>query len=585
MTTLLEPFAGEKPKEPARTKKRRTKIWVWSIVGALVLILGTVITLQLLYPKEQALPFAEINGESVGWQSYSEITQRTQQAADSATISIEAPMGKSTSDSLENFGATVDPDATFKTLSDYPQEQRFIPFSILFQRPQVTALTATFDTARLTERTAAAAKELSVTPTDAKLTVTGTDVTVSAEKSGQKVDASALAQQLEDTPIAFGGTTAVDANATEEQPQITAQALSQVQQEAAAIVKRPTVIEGAQEPIKVEPKQVADWISVDTGGDKPALTANQDAIRAYVDGLNKELSSEGKADVVTVVDGEETKREKGEPAAILATDQLVQAISDNVLKDAPKLTIGAQLTVTELPAIYNETFTHSEKGLQAYVDTLGRDMNVTVSLQQLEGEKWSASTRGSESRVSASDYKLFVALYLFDQINKGKMSWGDQVPGQGTDVAGCFDRMTVDSTNPCAEEWLREFGRDNVNKFIWDKGFSRATKFSTDGSATVTSANDLTKFMVGMYNDTLVSGANKDRLITNLGRHPFRYGIPTGSSGAVYDKVGFLWDYVNDSGIVVHPGGDYVITVMTKGQSYAKIAEITRTVEDIMYGG
>jgi len=51
----------------------------------------------------------------------------------------------------------------------------------------------------------------------------------------------------------------------------------------------------------------------------------------------------------------------------------------------------------------------------------------------------------------------------------------------------------------------------------------------------------------------------------------------------VHDKVGFLWDYVHDTAIVNHPKGNYVMTIMTKGQSYAAIAAVTREVERIMY--
>ena len=72
-------------------------------------------------------------------------------------------------------------------------------------------------------------------------------------------------------------------------------------------------------------------------------------------------------------------------------------------------------------------------------------------------------------------------------------------------------------------------------------------------------------------------------LLEKMGRQLYPYGIPAGSKGKVYDKVGFLWSYIHDTGIVYHPKGTYVLTVMTSGYSYAKIAEITRQVEAIMY--
>jgi hypothetical protein len=92
--------------------------------------------------------------------------------------------------------------------------------------------------------------------------------------------------------------------------------------------------------------------------------------------------------------------------------------------------------------------------------------------------------------------------------------------------------------------------------------------------------------MIGLDNSTVVKGANRDRLLYNLARQPYKYGIPTGSSvpaNQIYDKVGFLWDYVHDTAIVPHPRGAYVMTIMGKGQGYGGIAAVAREIERIMY--
>lgn len=89
--------------------------------------------------------------------------------------------------------------------------------------------------------------------------------------------------------------------------------------------------------------------------------------------------------------------------------------------------------------------------------------------------------------------------------------------------------------------------------------------------------------MIGLEQGTLMSSAHRDRLLYSLSHHPYRYGIPTGSKGQVWDKVGFVLDYINDTAIVHHPNGTYVMTIMTEGQSYAAIAAMTRDIERIMY--
>jgi hypothetical protein len=230
--------------------------------------------------------------------------------------------------------------------------------------------------------------------------------------------------------------------------------------------------------------------------------------------------------------------------------------------------------------IFNSKYTTTQAGLQAYVTDTANAKNMYISITQLDGEKWSAAARNNISIPSGSTYKLFVALVLFDRIDKGEIHWND--PMLDTTVAGCFERMTVASTNPCAEKWIAEFGRQYINDFVHARGFSAGTSFTT-GSANQTTADDLTKYMTGLNDGTLVAGSNRDRLLDSLGRHPYRYGIPTGSAGGVHDKVGFLWDYVHDTAIVNHPKGNYIMTIMTKGQSYAAIAAVTRAVERIMY--
>jgi hypothetical protein len=175
---------------------------------------------------------------------------------------------------------------------------------------------------------------------------------------------------------------------------------------------------------------------------------------------------------------------------------------------------------------------------------------------------------------------LFVAKWLFDQMDKGAIHWDD--PMLDTNVSVCFDRMTIASTNPCAEAWLAQAGRANFNQYIYGLGFSQGTNFNMP-IATHTTADDLQRMMLGIYNGSIIDGAHKDRLLHSLSVHPYRYGIPTGSAGQVWDKVGFLWDYVHDTAIVRHPQGTYVMTIMTKGQSYATIAALTREIERIMY--
>ncbi|MNL28162.1 hypothetical protein D3C87_1497930 [compost metagenome] len=160
------------------------------------------------------------------------------------------------------------------------------------------------------------------------------------------------------------------------------------------------------------------------------------------------------------------------------------------------------------------------------------------------------------------------------------MRWSDSI--RGYDMAACLEKTIVLSANECAEELLGKFGRTNINNFLYGRGISRTTTF-TNPTATQTSAADLNRLMIGIHNGSLLSGDDQTNLLEKMGRQIYRRGIPAGSIGTVQDKVGFLWDYLNDSGIVRHPKGTYAMTILTKGSSWENIAQITRDVEGIMY--
>ena len=172
-------------------------------------------------------------------------------------------------------------------------------------------------------------------------------------------------------------------------------------------------------------------------------------------------------------------------------------------------------------------------------------------------------------------------MLLFKKINAGEINLTDSI--QGTDVTNCLRKTIVLSANECSEQWIKEWGRRNVNSKLYGMGFSTATNFAAS-DATHTSAADLQKLLIGLHNRSLFNSSDASHLLGLMKQQVYRRGIPAGSKGVVADKVGFLWGYLNDAAIVYHPKGTYVLVIMTNNQSWARIAEITRQIEKIMYG-
>ena len=88
--------------------------------------------------------------------------------------------------------------------------------------------------------------------------------------------------------------------------------------------------------------------------------------------------------------------------------------------------------------------------------------------------------------------------------------------------------------------------------------------------------------MEGIYNGNLVDEQNRHKMLDMMRRQIWRKGIPSGTAGWTSNKVGFLWNYVHDVGVVHHPHGTYILAIMTKYANYGIIAKITTELENFM---
>jgi vancomycin resistance protein YoaR len=558
--------------------KKHHRVILWIVGCVLVVVIGV----QLAYPRDRALPLASIPGKTLSFATYDESAKAIEEAFNNSRIKLVVGADKEEEFDIKTVGAEPDTERMIARLRDYELWQRFIPGSILWQPAQLSTADVYFANTQFTKFIDTVSKELSFAPTNARLALDKGRVVASEAIEGSEVSSKGLLEVMSEAPIILGRTTVISVPAERVPAELGSHDLEQVRGQAEAALAHTVAITANDERFLPSKDEVASWILLTT--DKKGqvtLTVDKPRVKSYIAGLNKKVGTPAGQTNITIVDGRETGRTTGKSGRAINSDSLIKELSAALLKAEPReIELAASFVTIKPSVIYNSKYTATEAGLQAYANDVARTRNMHISIQQLTGEKWKVNARATESIPSASTYKLFLALVLFDRIDKGEIKWTD--PMLDTTVAGCFERMTVASTNPCAEKWIAMFGREYINKFIYARGFSKGTSFTT-GGANQTTAADLTKYMIGLNNGSLVSGANRARLLDSLGRHPYRYGIPTGSAGVVHDKVGFLWDYVHDTGIVQHKRGTYIMTVMTKGQSYAAIAAVTREVERIMY--
>lgn len=541
---------------------------------------AAVAAVQLLYPTDYALPFSSAYGERVGLLRHDSVTGVLTRRFLQTQITLVAGTSKVTTP-LINTGAELSGDRMAYMLEEYPFWQRFIPFSLVWKQPKAGIPIIEFNARVLAKFSETKSKELTSRPTNAYLAIQDGRLKAIDDAAGYKTDTNAISTALQEKVSDLGGTYNVPVATTKQPAATTSADFIEVKSQAEVALSRHVSISIDGQTFSPSDKEIASWLFIGLNAKKHAdLEFRKAAFNTYIDTLDKKVGRSAGTTSVTFVDGTEKSRIVGTPGLAITRDPLRGQIAAWLLTGDGTSLFTASLHEVSPGIVVNNKYTSSQKGLQAYLNDAAKRMDVHIAIQQIGSNNWHASVRSGDGIPSASTYKLYIAKWLFDRMDEGKVHWTDSI--LDTNVSGCFDRMTIASTNPCAEEWLRQIGRTNLNNYIYSLGFSHGTSF-TLSDATHTTANDLLKMMRGINDGTLMHGSNRDRLLHNLNIHPYRYGIPTGSKGIVYDKVGFLWDYVHDAAIVRHPKGVYCMVIMTKGQSYKTIASLTRDIEEILY--
>ena len=182
--------------------------------------------------------------------------------------------------------------------------------------------------------------------------------------------------------------------------------------------------------------------------------------------------------------------------------------------------------------------------------------------------------------TSASTYKIFVAYAMINDVETGRRTWSSAINGTTWDT--CLSRMIINSDNACPEAYLASIGYSKFNEIVQSLGVSGKTAFQPYDMRTT--AGDLALVLQKLYQGELMSEENKFKLLDLMSRQIYRQGIPTGVGGAgvVYDKVGFMDDLLHDAAIVHSDAGDYVLVIMTNGESWEYIAQVAAYVNGML---
>lgn len=551
------------------------------VIGSFIAVMLLSVAIQLVYPYGRALPLASVAGQRVGMQERPAITLAIQENFARATATLKAGTVEKT-DAVANLGARVNADEMSSHTVDYPLMYRFAPLSLLWYQPGLDRYQLEFDDSRLDEMSREYAKVLSYQPVDAGLTLDRGELEVSQAKSGQSVSAKAIRDQLSATSYRWDNTV-IELTAETEEPVVSDASVADIRSQAETVLDQDITIVVEGREFAPDRATIASWLTLDkskTGS--LTLTSDPKTLSAYATSIAGQTAAKPTEAVVTTVDDRETKRQPGKPGrGIMPAELAAQLAAAIETPQSTPVNLALQRKPIEPPVRYIRNYTNSQAGLQAYAKDTAGSGDIQIAVRQLDEGRWSADGDADASIPSASTYKPLLMLRVFEDIKDKKLRWNSKIAEET--IQQCFERMIVMSANECAEKLIDRYGVRELTDYLHGRGFSRGTGF-TFSEATQATASDLARFMVGLEEGDLFQRGHRGMMLEKMGRQIFRQGIPAGTNAKTFGKVGFLWDYLHDMAIVDHPKGTYVLVVMTKGESWQKIASITRDIESILYG-
>lgn len=556
--------------------KRRLAREILAVAGIISFI---IVLLQVTYPTNRTLPFtrvADVNIGSLTKRDAIDYLFRTYSSVD-LTVTVADTSIKTTTDKA---GVLMDFQKAADAAARYPWWQRLIPFSLFYKslvinaKPEITLddeLAGQF-AKDIKAKCDSAVKE-------AEVVVESGQVVLKQGADGRICHDQDIKNGLIGAALRHEKATIFIAS-TRQQPHKTNQVASGQFKRAQAIIDSGLTIAVMGKKTPVPREVVAGWVRLldDTKKGVYDVGLDDQAVVAYLQTLRGDIYVAPLPTDVRTLDGKETAREGGRPGRDLDYDKTIAQIKEVLLKQKGA-EVEAKAIATVPPLNYLHNYSQSQIGLERLLAAIVAEKgNYGITVTELGGMGRTASVNGDRKYVTASTYKLFIAYRVLRELEDGQLKWEDVIT-DGLNVKQCFEEMIVRSANRCALAYKARYGAGNIVAQMHQLGLPSIEHNSTWWAT----PNDMAAYLKKLERGELLRSDSRDFLLGLLKRQVWRYGIPTGIRGVqVADKVGFLEDYIHDLAIVYSPRGTYIVTVMTKGGSYAGLADVGRRVHNYL---
>lgn len=534
---------------------------------------GLTIVFQLAYPAGRVLPFVTVEGYSLQGQTTTEARKQLDKRYAKAKLSLKT-QDKTFDKSFEEIG--IDPESwnTARSAARYTFGQRLIPFSsvyIMIKRD--TPMQVSFDDDRLNYFSQEVEKEGFVGAVNASITVKDGKVDLASAKPSKAYPAKKVAGDIRSA--AFVPHTEVKVAPKTTPAERTDDEVKGVLDQAERAVNTPLTLKVANEDHKVQKTTIGTWLDFTEEADtkKLQLSLKTAEVQKYLESIQGKVYKAPGTTKIQIIDGREAGKTEGAPGQGIDVEKTIGLLNE-AFKKGDEKTLDVPIAQLPPKVEYVRSYSNSDAGLLAVLNEVAGGKNMSISVMTLSGRN--ASVGGTKKFVAASTYKLYVAYAVFKQIEAGQLAWGTPVGGRT--VEGCFEVMIVRSDNPCAKALGDRIGWQRVEDMVRGIGMVN-TELSP---SLLTTANDLALFMYKLENGSLVSAADKARLVDAMKRQIYRSGVPAGTGLSVANKPGFIDGYIHDPAIVYGPRGPYVVVIMTSGSSWSSIASAAKQINTFL---
>jgi hypothetical protein len=532
---------------------------------------------QLAYPKDWTMPLARLQGNGfVGFSSKDQILSRFQNF-DGRTLTVHTHT-KNLTTSYSDLGVTLQADATVDSLTKYTLTQRFIPFSLFVIGNKTHYIHRDLNANQLSFFVRDVVAENNEPPRDATVSIEGTKISVNPSKPGYEyqydyMKSLVLNSDLRDkAQLVFKPTVlppAVDSSDI-------ANKIERMQRR----INTPLIIRAEAASMTVDPSTMASWVEVvpNPGQRTLDLVFSKPKIAQTLAGFPGQVNSQMQPSIVTMLNGLQAGRKQGAAGKVLQLEELIAKVADTTTPTIE--TIIAPVTTVAPSEVFDRRYSKDTAGLQNLIDywTSNNKGQYSIDVRSLNG-RIQAGKNQFKLSSSVGIFRIYIAHMVYGRIAAKSISPATPT-NAGLNVGGCLERMMRDADESCTNALGDIVGWGAVDNILHDQGFFSTTL--TRGAG-LTTASDTSEWMTKLLNGSLTSRAHADELTSIMKRSNVRSGIPAGSSGiAVANRAGSFGRVKHDVGIVYHPKGAYVVSILTDGAEFSQIADLAREIRKVM---